>query len=119
MTKYIDIKEFREAGYLQELNRQFLHPLGLALEVVQETDGTESIGGIWDYREDAEGMYYDLKNSADARIEKFSDNLLFIEREKFKRKNAREKLFGETVEPVPLSNKDKRQIMIDRTEGTI
>ena len=30
--KYMPIKEFRERGYLQELNRRFLHPLGLALE---------------------------------------------------------------------------------------
>lgn len=32
--KRIDIKEFREKGYLQELNRNFLHPLGLALEII-------------------------------------------------------------------------------------
>lgn len=32
--KRIDIKEFREEGFLQEVNRQFFHPLGLALEVL-------------------------------------------------------------------------------------
>lgn len=31
--KYIDIAEFRETGFLQEANRQFFHPLGLALSV--------------------------------------------------------------------------------------
>jgi hypothetical protein len=57
--KRIDIKEFRELGFLQELNRCFLHPLGLALEViVNEEDGSESLGGIWDYRDDPEGMLY-------------------------------------------------------------
>lgn len=55
---YLDIREFRERGYLQELNRLFLHPLGLALEVVIEADGTEQLGGIWDYREDPEGMNF-------------------------------------------------------------
>jgi len=30
----IDVAEFRRVGYLAELNRRFLHPLGLALEVV-------------------------------------------------------------------------------------
>lgn len=30
----IDITEFHEGGYLQEANRRFFHPLGLALEVV-------------------------------------------------------------------------------------
>lgn len=54
----IDIREFRELGYLQELNRQFLHPLGLALEVVVEDDGRERLGGVWDYRDDPEGIYY-------------------------------------------------------------
>lgn len=56
--KYIDIKEFREAGYLQEVNRRFLHPLGLALEVTQFADGTETLGGVWDYRDDPEGMNF-------------------------------------------------------------
>lgn len=56
--KYIDIKEFREKGYLQEVNRTYLHPLGLALEITQKEDGTEYISGIWDYRDDPEGMAY-------------------------------------------------------------
>lgn len=30
--KYMDLTEFREKGFLQEANRQFFHPLGLALE---------------------------------------------------------------------------------------
>ena len=54
---YIAITEFRERGYLQELNRRFLHPLGLAMEVVID-DGTERLGGVWDYRDDPEGMSY-------------------------------------------------------------
>jgi hypothetical protein len=58
----IPIKEFREKGYLQELNRQFLHPLGLALEViVDEETGKEKLGGIWDYRNDPEGILYNDK----------------------------------------------------------
>lgn len=56
---YIDIKEFREAGYLQEVNRRFLHPLGLALEVrLDKEDGTETLSGVWDYRDDPEGMSF-------------------------------------------------------------
>lgn len=54
----IDIKEFREFGYLQEVNRRFFHPLGMALEVEVHDDGTETLGGIWDYRSDPEGMNY-------------------------------------------------------------
>jgi hypothetical protein len=52
-------KEFRELGYLQELNRQFLHPLGLALEMVIDTDtGAEAFGQVWDYRDDPEGIVF-------------------------------------------------------------
>ena len=54
----MDIKEFRAFGFLQEVNRQFFHPLGLALEVVVEDDGTERLGGIWDFRDDPEGIRY-------------------------------------------------------------
>lgn len=57
--KRINIKEFRAFGYLQEVNRLFLHPLGLALEVVvDEDDGSEKLGGIWDYRDDPEGLIF-------------------------------------------------------------
>lgn len=56
--KYIDIKEFMEVGYLQEVNRRFLHPLGLALEVMAKDDGSWHLSGIWDYRDDPEGMSF-------------------------------------------------------------
>lgn len=57
-VKKMSVKEFRELGYLQELNRRFLHPLGLALEVVLEKDGSERLGEVWDSRDDPEGMIY-------------------------------------------------------------
>ena len=56
--KFIDVKEFREQGFLQEANRMFFHPLGLSLSVQINEDGTESFGGIWDYRDDEEGISY-------------------------------------------------------------
>lgn len=57
-VKRMDVAEFRREGYLQEVNRRFLHPLGLALEVVVEEDGSERLGGVWDCRGDAEGVYF-------------------------------------------------------------
>lgn len=89
--KHIDITEFREEGYLQEANRLFFHPLGLALEttVCDNCEGTgeepgtnnhcqglarqgqlgeleggcdgrgEWISGVWDYRDDPEGVVMD------------------------------------------------------------
>jgi hypothetical protein len=57
--KYMDVKEFRRLGYLQELNRRFLHPLGLALAVGVHEDGTEVLAEIWDYRDDPEGIRFE------------------------------------------------------------
>jgi hypothetical protein len=57
--KFISLKEFRALGLIQELNRQFLHPRGLALSVKVDSDlGEEVFDGIWDCREDPEGLCY-------------------------------------------------------------
>lgn len=68
--KLMDISEFRDAGYLQEVNRKFLHPLGLALSIeVDDEDGSCRLHSVWDYRDDPEGMMYDPAklNSPDGR----------------------------------------------------
>lgn len=67
--KRMSIKEFREVGFLQEVNRLFFHPLGLALEVIVEGD-TERLGGIWDYREDPEGVLFAQGMIDRAKIER-------------------------------------------------
>lgn len=54
----IPIADFRTLGYLQEANRLFFHPRGLALEVTVNLDGTEQLGGVWDYRQDPEGIHF-------------------------------------------------------------
>lgn len=57
--KMMTVKEFRELGLIQEINRRFLHPLGLALEVIIDQDtGEERIERIWDDRDDPEGLVY-------------------------------------------------------------
>lgn len=66
-VKYISAKEFRDEGYLQEANRRFFHPLGLALEMTWDSSGEESderafISGVWDFRDDPEGIYFTLDN---------------------------------------------------------
>jgi hypothetical protein len=48
-----------DSGLLFQINRLILHPLGMALEVVVKDDGEVSIGGIWDYRGDEEGVLFD------------------------------------------------------------
>jgi len=87
----LDVAEFRQVGYLAELNRRFLHPLGLALEVVVEDDGSARLGGVWDYRDDPEGIAYVNPPNAEqaARIDK-----LWAEREL-----ARRAALGYMVQP--------------------
>lgn len=74
--KRMNISEFRSEGYLQEVNRQFFHPLGLALEVMVDKDGNERISSVWDFREEPGGMYYaeDVLDPAKTnRIREFVD----------------------------------------------
>jgi hypothetical protein len=57
--KIMSIEEFIDEGFLQEANRKFFHPLGLALSVkYNDDDGTWSLHEIWDYRDDPEGMFF-------------------------------------------------------------
>lgn len=83
-------EHFIEDGYLHEVNRLVLHPLGLALEVNPE-DGALA---VWDCREDPEGVYYgpDLLNGAKARS--VCDLML-------ERRGSRIKALGYVVQPIP------------------
>lgn len=56
--KKMSIKDFRTEGFLQEANRMFFHPLGLALSVSIDDDGVETLSEVWDYRDDPEGMTF-------------------------------------------------------------
>jgi hypothetical protein len=102
MTKYISLEEFVKFGYLQELNRQFLHPLGLAMEVVYDAAGNcVGISGIWDYRDDPEGIIYheSVLNSEDSQRK--AERV----REELEEKGAvRQERFGFVVQPLDLQN---------------
>lgn len=91
--KHMDIAEFRKLGYLHEVNRRFLHPLGLALEVVIDSDGSETLGGVWDFRDDPEGIAYGPE-LLDA------DKANFIKAEEDTRRPMREKGLGHWIQPV-------------------
>jgi hypothetical protein len=55
----ISCEEFIKEGYLLELNRQFLHPLGLAMFYkFNEETGEMAWGGVYDDRDDLEGWRY-------------------------------------------------------------
>ena len=87
----MNIKEFRELGYLQEVNRGFFHPLGLALETTIGDDNVESLSGIQDYRDDPEGMRYEeLDLQSKAKL---------VEEERERRRPARETILGYWQQP--------------------
>ena len=52
--KYLNGRTFQEDGYLQEVNRLFFHPLGLALELDQD----HGIFHVQDFREEPEGVIF-------------------------------------------------------------
>jgi len=49
-TPELTIKEFVESGLLQEANRLFFNPAGLALTVISRAGGVLELGKIIDYR---------------------------------------------------------------------
>lgn len=103
--KKMSAKEFRAKGYLQEVNRQVLHPLGLALMINVDDDGNEVLDGIWDAREDPEGIHYGLNNPELCSKETGMEAQLkraHVRAEEDSRKDARVAALGFWIEPVPL-----------------
>lgn len=56
-SKTMAANEFQELGLLQEVNRQFLHPRGLAMAVTIDGDKV-TFGPIYDYRDEPEGVEF-------------------------------------------------------------
>ena len=93
----IDIAEFRRLGLLQEVNRQFFHPRGLALEVVTDLlNGAERLGGVWDYRGDPQGMAFEdeaLSSTQAAQVQEMFDKYLSARQELFETEDG--------IQPIP------------------
>ena len=96
----MDIKDFREYGFLQELNRQFLHPMGMALEVEIDDNGNEYLGGIWDYTDDEEGIYYDIENRDYEKVMEMKRKREFVDGFREDKEEARKKKLGFIIEPI-------------------
>lgn len=62
----MDLDEFRDGGYLQEVNRLFFHPLGLALAVRYQDGHVVALDCILDNRDDPEGWIFG-EGDAEAR----------------------------------------------------
>ncbi|NQV07971.1 hypothetical protein HQ535_15645 [bacterium] len=95
---YLSVAELVESGLLQELNRRFLHPLGFALAVDK---AASRLHGIWDCRDDPEGIVFADLSDADAwekynRVEAIARN----------RHRWRRSLLGWVVQPIG----DRREV---------
>ncbi len=109
-VKYLSMKELIEGGYLQELNRQLLHPLGLALEVTLDEGHPRGgyVSGVWDSREDPEGFAFGELGPEEAR------KAALIRREWKKRKEARIAALGYLVQPITAKAVEASQHTITR-----
>lgn len=92
--KYMDIKEFVDGGYLQEVNRRFLHLLGLAIEVYVDDDGNFALTGLVDFRDDAEGIVFDSVDT---------EHVVSIQNQLDKKIEARQKAFGWFLQPYEIA----------------
>lgn len=103
--KRMNINDFINLGYLQEVNRQFFHPLGLALEVTVNTKGKARLTGLWDCRDDPEGVRFGkcLSNNNAERKAKY------IRAESRRFAKLRRKLLGYKVQPIG-NRKNQRKI---------
>lgn len=95
MPPLMDLREFQDAGYLSEVNRQVLHPLGLALAVMHDDDGEVTGWGVYDDREDPEGWYF-----GDNAIGAVAGKAANIQSEWEARREARVAALGWMVQPV-------------------
>ena len=104
-TKWMSIKEFRNEGYLQEVNRQFLHPLGLSLAIqVDNENDYITLAGIIDDRDDPEGIIFDYTAEGRYSSEELNDvwdKATNIHELQLNKQISRIDLFGYTIEPLP------------------
>jgi len=106
-TKYMEIKEFRQLGFLQEVNRCFLHPLGLALVVRIKNDNTEELAGIQDYRENSEGLMFNYKDRTNKEIIEVHKKMELVKKLWDSKQIARKHLFDGHVIEQPFIKSDK------------
>jgi hypothetical protein len=96
--KYLDLSQFRDGGYLAEVNRRVLHPLGLALALEEDAaTGEVRFIGVLDCRDDPEGIRFGSPSA-------YADKALLIVAEERRRRTAREAALGYWIQPLPDAN---------------
>lgn len=96
IQKVVDIEEIRNAGILQEANRLFFHPRGLALCI--NTDQDKKWLSILDWRDDLEGGLF-----GDTTSESFKNKAEQVENLYLSKLDVRMDRYGFVIEP--LDNK--------------
>ncbi len=92
MTEYMDPQEFHAEGYLQEVNRRFLHPLGLSLA----WDGQFAFAVV-DQRDDPRGTWYELDD--DGVTQTFVAKMDNVQKQWNARYEARQNALGFMIQP--------------------
>jgi len=95
----LQLADFVSLGYLQEVNRLFFHPLGLALAITHDgsTDRPVCLGPILDHRSDPDGIAFSFLTEELPDAKRLAD---FVESERKKREPGRIKILGSPIEPV-------------------
>jgi hypothetical protein len=91
----LPLSVFVKQGYLQEANRRFFHPLGLALTVAAPLPGEFTELWIQDFRGDPEGLVFDELSDLDSRRKARQ-----IDREWYRRAVLRKLALNYVVQPI-------------------
>lgn len=90
-------KFLHDTGLLFEINRQVLHPLGLALAIRTRIDGKIAFGEILDCRHDPEGFIFD----EDTLKEGSQKHQAYMDEHGGKALVSRVTWLGFTIQPLP------------------
>jgi hypothetical protein len=94
--KKISLKEFQNLGFVQEINRQFLHPRGLALSLIYDDENeTYEFDGILDFRDEKDGTVF-----ADLTTERHTEKAKTVQDALDKNTQERMKNFGWVIQPI-------------------
>lgn len=95
----MDIKEFCDAGYLQEANRRFFHPLGLSLSTSDNGKGKRTIY-VADYRQSSHELHLGIAQQLPRRQWRTCATAVAVSKAWDKRAGMRKKQLGFIIEPV-------------------
>jgi hypothetical protein len=94
--KRVTYQDFRNGGLLQEANRQWFHPLGMALAASEGEGGAVVLEVLAD--DDPEGWCFDWAGMDAAEVRAKAES---VARESLVRSVIRESALGWNVQPLP------------------